>query len=85
VEDYRINYLVDKCKEVKFTIAAGARGFLLHGDNGVDIEMRPVLPKKISVVEGDRLVEVTKNRMTIKNRKEKDTQLVIPETNDGQI
>ena len=80
MEDYRLTYLANNVKDEKFTIADIGVNFTLEGDKGTRFEMKPIIPHKITVDQGDRIMIISKESMVVKKKKApKSEQLTIPE------
>lgn len=68
--DYRLAYLADEAKDEKFCITTNGTNFILTGDAGTVLEMKPVVPKSIIVDKGESIVTITKGGMNIRAKKE---------------
>ena len=68
--DYRLTYLANESKDEKFLITTNGTNFILTGDAGTVLEMKPVVPKSIVVDKGESIVTITKGGMNIRAKRE---------------
>lgn len=68
--DYRLTYLANESKDEKFSITTDGVNFILTGDAGTVLQMKPVVPKSITVDKGESIVTITKGGMNIRAKRE---------------
>lgn len=68
MEDYRLTYLTKDTKDEVFKIVGVGVNFILEGDKGTRLEMKPHIPHKIVVDQGDSILTVTKTAMTVRKK-----------------
>lgn len=72
--DYRINYISQQVEAGEmFKLEIKPDMFIFHGDKGTNLEMKPILPRKLIVPnssEGSEMV-ITKDRFMVRNIREK--------------
>ncbi len=71
MNDYRINYLTKNAKDKTYKLDIRADKFVFVDNDGVELEMKPILPRTIEIDQGDSVMIVTKNKMLVKNKIEK--------------
>ena len=67
--DYRLKYLSENIGDENFKITDVGVNFTLEGDKGTKLEMKPHIPRRMVVDRGDSIIVITKNSMTVKNKK----------------
>ena len=73
--DFRINYLLDKCDSETFKLSLVDGDFVFIGDNGTKFPINNNIPKRIiSVVDGVE-TSVTKHRFVVRKLHEKQLKL----------
>jgi hypothetical protein len=66
-DDYRMGYVQQAADDEAFKLEIKADRFIFHGDKGTNLEMRPLLPRKMIIEQDGKIITVTKNSIKVQN------------------
>ena len=67
MKDYRSQYIGKEAVKETYGLEIKGDHFVFTGDAGTVLQMKPILPKRIEVDQGDSVMIITKNKMIVKN------------------